>query len=195
MLLILVSELPEKHEEGRPGWDRVEGRNQMSALAISVLTSGVLPGTDELSGDIRALDLWSDDEHGAALFWMGQEVELCGYRRPALAHFNGARSPDGSWRQAGSDACAAPAADTAVANRRPGLYRLGGRASDPVRLTVGAATPGVAAIRLESSVRVHDRPLGREGFFVLGAIDGGPVTYAGATGHDGSILDTPALRL
>lgn len=58
--------------------------------------------------------------------------------------------------------------DRILAGLSSGLHRLGGGAQDPMRVTVGIATPDVAAILLYDKHTARERPPGADGFFLLG---------------------------
>jgi len=64
-----------------------------------------------------------------------------------------------------------------------------------MRVTTGIASHDVAAIRLRNEHHARERPLGADGFFLLGITYQDPITYAYALNREGQQLPGEPLLL
>lgn len=171
-----------------------ELRHSIGRLALKSLDAGALV-TAGLPGGARALDLWSDDRYGAVLFWIDRELDLFDRDHAALS-LHQARLEDGTWQSSGGGGYGTHEAREILADQPSGLHRLGGASQDPVRLTIGIATPDVAVIRLrDDRGGTRGRRPGADGFFLLGITYQDPITYAYAINSKGEELSGEPLLL
>jgi hypothetical protein len=152
-------------------------------------------GSEALRAGIRLLDRWRDRSYGAVLFWVDGELGLISPDRPAL-HFVQCGLVNGVWRSRGSGGTTTQSASELLAERGPGLHRLGGgSAGDPVPLTDAIASPEVSTIELRSEARKFGRRPGIDGFCLFGITHQDPVTYAHALDATGDLLPGDPLLL
>lgn len=64
-----------------------------------------------------------------------------------------------------------------------------------MRVTIGIASPDVAAIRLRDKNTVSERPPGADGFFLLGITYQDPITYASGLNSEGEEIPGEPLLL
>jgi hypothetical protein len=64
-----------------------------------------------------------------------------------------------------------------------------------VRVTIGIASPDVAAICLRDTNAARERPPGVDGFFLLGITYQDPITYASALNSEGKEIPGDPLLL
>jgi hypothetical protein len=111
-------------------------------------------------------------------------------------HFVIRLRPRRGWVSTGGGSIGVEDLSRLAAGARRGLIRLGDDSNDEnIRLTIGVATSEVAAIRLSTAERNWTRPVGVDGFFLLGVIPREPPTRAIAIGHDGGEIDGPSILL
>jgi hypothetical protein len=166
---------------------------QLELAAAAVLESGAR--SQELRPGIRVLDWWRDRPHGGVLFWVESGLGFISPDRPTLYCVQ-CELVNGAWRGCGSGGGTMRSASELIAERGPGLHRLGGAsAGDPVRLTHAIASPEVATIELRSDRgHTHRRP-GMDGFCLLGITHDDPITYAHALDATGDPLPREPLLL
>lgn len=141
------------------------------------------------------LDCWRDRSYGAVLFWVDRELALLSPDRAAL-HCVQCELVSGSWRSRGSGGATTQSASELVAEKGPGLHRLGGgSAGDPVRLTYAIASREVATIELRSDSGKSERRPGADGFCLLGITHQDPITYAYALDSACDLLRSEPLLL
>jgi hypothetical protein len=161
----------------------------LDSLTLAALEQDALPDADPASG-VQPLDVWSNGRYGAVLFLVDRH-DHC-----ALHHVDAERTPGAQWRTPGGGGFTSTRSpQRLLAGRAPGLHRLGGGTRDPVRLTIGIATPDVVAIRLRDDRGVRERPPGREGFFLLGITFQDPITHASALDRSDTELEGEPLLL
>ncbi len=183
-----------------------ESERQMEFATAKALAAGVLPAAADLPAGVRALDLWSSGGFGAALFWVDRELDpsdefwLDCERNPTNGralhqHIHATRRRDGSWAAGGGGSSTIAEPKDLLDGKDPGFHVFGGGGQDPVRVTIGIATPEVSVIRLRHEHGVQDRPLGVDGFCMLGITQLDPITYARVIGHDGREMPGEPLLL
>ncbi|MDQ6807140.1 MAG: hypothetical protein M3065_19765 [Actinomycetota bacterium] len=151
---------------------------------LETLTAGAI-AAGRVPDKVRILDLWSNQRYGAVLFWVDASLDLYGDGEAVLVASHGRRSGHDAWTPLGAGGMSTESAERILDGRPPGLYRLGGGSSDPLRITIGIATSDVAVIRLESGEGSTDRQPGTDGFFIIGITFNDPVTCAYGVGHAG----------
>jgi hypothetical protein len=171
-----------------------ELRYDIDQVALHALAIGALPASG-LPAGVRALDLWSNDRYGAVLFWVDRELDLWGFGHAVLHHVDADRLADGSWQASGRSGSGSYKPAAVLAGKPSGLHRLGGSRRDPIRMTIGIATPDVRTIRLRNKSDARERPPGIEGFFLLGITHQDPITYAYAVTANGHEIADQALLL
>lgn len=143
--------------------------------------------TAGLPAGVKALDLWSKGQYGSVLFWLdrNRDLSIVSHGRTPLYHHDAEHYPDGGWRSTGGGSHSTYEPGQILANKAPGIHKLGGGTRDPVRVTIGIATHDVAAIRLRDKAGAHERPPGADGFFLLGITHQDPITYVYAIDSGG----------
>jgi hypothetical protein len=166
---------------------------ELELAAAAELESGA--GSEGLRAGIRVLDRWRDRSYGGVLFWADREVGLIRPDRPAL-HRVQCELLNGAWRGRGSGGMTTPSASELIAEKGPGLHRLGGgSAGDPVRLTDAIASPEVSTIELRSDRGKSERRPGMDGFCLFGITHQDPITYAYALDATGDPLPGEPLLI
>ncbi len=171
-----------------------ELRHQLDELTRETLTAGAITagrGPDE----VRILDLWSDQRYGAVLFWVDASLDLYGNGEAVLDARHARRSGHDAWTPLGAGGMSTQTAERILDGRPPGLHRLGGGSSDPLRITIGIATSDVTVIRLKSAEGSTDRQPGTDGFFIIGITFEDPITYAYGVDHAGQSIPGERLLL
>lgn len=162
-----------------------DGENQMAnhelesaigRIALGCLGAGGLRASGLPTG-VRGLDLWTDGRYGSVLFWVDRELDISGFGHTMLLNHN-AKLQDGEWHSTGSGGMASDEPEQILCDLGPGLHKLGSGTQDPMRVTIGIATPDVSAIRIRNENGTRARPLGADGFFLLGITFQDPITYA-----------------
>jgi hypothetical protein len=167
--------------------------HELNLAAAAELESGA--GSDGLRAGLRLLDRWRDRPCGAVLFWVERELGLVSPDRPAL-HCVQCELVNGAWRGRGSGGTTTQSGPELLAEKGPGLHRLGGGSGgDPVRLTYAIASPEVSTIELRSDRGKSYRRPGMDGFCVLGITHQDPITYAHALDSTGDSLPSEPLLL
>lgn len=195
--------LTETHDDvpmsGRPSRARGpvnwELHRLINRVALDALAAGVLPEHD-LTAGVRALDFWSNGRFGAVLFWLDRDQALSAHGHATLHVAQAKRDDDHGWRSSGGAGFGTFEPQKILDGLPPGLHKLGGAAQDPVRLTVGIATPDVVTIQIRNDCHdTHDRQPGAGGFFVLGITHQDPITRAHAIGRIGDELPSEPILL
>jgi hypothetical protein len=156
-----------------------ELRAAIGRWALKSLEAGACLDAGSPAG-VRALDLWSNGRYGSVLFWVDRELDISGFGHAMLIHHNAKRLKDGNWRSTGSGGMGSHEPDRMLTGLSTGLHRLGVGSQDPMRVTIGIASPDVAAIRLSDKNTARERPPGAAGFFLLGITYEDPITYPSA---------------
>jgi hypothetical protein len=172
-------------------WDL---HRRLTRVALDALASGLLPG-DGLEAGVRALDLWSSEFFGAVLFWLDRDHPLSAHGHATLYVAQARRGDNHGWRSTGGASYGTFEPQKILEGLPTGLHKLGGAAQDPIRLTIGIATPDVVTIRLRSDRHTCDRHPGADGFFVLGIANDDPVTYAHSVSSSGVELSSEPVLL
>jgi hypothetical protein len=171
----------------------LELRSAIGRIAVGCLGAGRLLASGLPTG-VRGLDLWTDGRYGSVLFWVDREVDISGFGHAILLHHN-AKLQDGEWRSTGSGGMGSYEPEQILRGLRPGLHRLGSGTQDPMRVTIGIGTCDVSAIQLRNENGTRARPLGADGFFLLGITFQDPITYAYAIDDTGEELPGEPLLL
>jgi hypothetical protein len=182
---------------------RVTDREFMQELdlaATDVLESGT--GSDQLRAGVRLLNSWRDRSYGAVLFWVDGGLgfwhgdHLVMQRDLPALHLVHCELVDGTWRSRGTGSAETESVSEILADRGPGLHRIGGgSAGDPVRITYAIASPEVSTIELRSDQGHGERRPGAGGFCVLGITHEDPITYARGLDRTGAALPGEPLLL
>jgi hypothetical protein len=171
-----------------------ELRAAIGRWALSSLEAGTLLDAGSPAG-VTPLDLWSNGRYGSVLVWVDRELDLSDFGHALVIHHNAKRLQDGNWRSTGSGGMGSHEPKRILAGLSSGLHRLGGGAQDPMRVTIGIATPDVAAILLRDKHTARERPPGADGFFLLGITYQDPITYASALNSKGEEIPGGPLLL
>lgn len=173
-----------------------ELRHGIGRFALQLLDAGALSAAG-LPAGVRALDLWSNGRYGSVLFWVDRELDISSFGHAVLLHHNAKRLQDGEWCSTSSGGMGVyePELERILVGKPRGLLKLGGGSQDPLRVTIGIASQDVAAIRLRDETSARERPLGADGFFLLGITYQDPITYAYAVDADGKQLPGESLLL
>lgn len=99
------------------------------------------------------------------------------------------------WRVAGGGGFRARTAAEYIAQEGVGLHRLGGSRGAQTRLTIAVASTEVSAVELRSEGSVLSRSPGFDGFCLLGALDGDPITYVRPVNARGEPVGRQSLLL
>jgi hypothetical protein len=165
------------------------GRWALRSLEAGTLLDAGLPA------GVTPLDLWSNDRYGSVLFWVDRELDISDFGHAMLIHHNAKCLQDGNWRSTGSGGMGSHEPERILAGLSSGLHRLGGGSQDPMRVTIGIASPDVAAIRLRDKNTARERRPGADGFFLLGITDQDPITHASALNSEGEEIPGEPLLL
>lgn len=171
-----------------------ELRAAIGCWTLKSLATAALLDAGSATG-VAPLDLWSNGRYGSVLFWVDRDLDISGFGHAMLIHHNAKRLQDGNWRSTGSGGMASDEPERIRAGLPSGLHRLGAGSQDPMRVTIGIATPDVAAIRLRDNNTARERPLGADGFFLLGITYQDPITYASALNSKGEEISGEPLLL
>jgi len=171
-----------------------ELRSAIGHWAVRSLEAGALLDTGSPAG-VKPLDLWSNGRYGSVLFWVDRELDISDFGHAMLIHHNAKRLRDGNWRSTGSGGMGSSEPEEIVAELSSGLHRLGVGSQDPMRVTIGIASPDVAAIRLRDNSTTRQRPPGADGFSLLGITYQDPITYASALNSKGEEIPGEPLLL
>jgi len=136
-----------------------------------------------------------EHRYGSVLFWVDRELDISAFGHAMLIHHHANCLQDGEWRSTGSGGMASYEPEQIFAGLPSGLRSLGGGSHDPVRVTIGIASRNVVAIRLRDDNGTRERPLGADGFFLLGITYQDPITYAYAINSEGEELPGERLLL
>lgn len=166
---------------------------ELDRAAAAELQSGA--DSARLPAGVRLLDAWLDRSFGAVLFWLDRDLGRFESDRRAL-HVCDCEFVGGAWRSRGHAGATARSVAEIIAEKGPGLHRLGGSsAGDPVRLTHAIASPEVSTIELRNALRVSERRPGVDGFCLLGITHQDAITYAHALDSSGAPLPTEPILL
>jgi hypothetical protein len=161
-----------------------ELRAAIGRWALESLEAGALLVGGSPDG-VTPLDLWSNGRYGSVLVWVDRELDISDFGHALLVHHNATRLQDGNWSSTGSGGMGCQEREQILAGLPSALHRLGGGSQDPMRVTIGIASPDVAAIRLRDTNAARQRAPGVDGFFVLGITHQDPITYASALDSEG----------
>jgi hypothetical protein len=159
--------------------------------ARDALASGELP-TSGLPPGVKALAMWREERVGSVLFFAQADANLYSFDYPSLNHVGGKRSWTGRWVPLPGGGIGI---HTDLDAEGPPLRNLGGGDDGHIRVTIGRAAPGVAAIRLVNDERTWTSPLGVDRFFILGTTPDKPPTDAVAIDPAGDEIPGPSIRL
>jgi hypothetical protein len=148
----------------------------------------------DLPSAVRVLDSWCSGDHAAVLFWVDRELDLSGFGHAVLHHV-ALQWADGLWHGRGGGGAGTLGVAEILGDVGPGLHRLGGSSSDPVRLTRAIGSPEVAMTELRSDRAVSARRPGVDGLCLLGITHSDPITYAAPLDADGVPMPGEPLLL